>query len=88
MSDPFASTQDSIISPARQAFPIVADDANDLPVFTKAIYVGVGGNIALRAVGSDADVTLANLPSGSVLAIRCRAIRSAGTSASGIVGLA
>jgi hypothetical protein len=88
MSDPFYSTSDSLVAPARQAFGITPNDSQDLTLFTKAIYVGTGGSITLRTVNSDADVVFNNVQSGSILDIRCRAIRTTGTSAAGIVGLA
>lgn len=88
MSDPFSSSSDSVIAPARHAFPIAPDNISDLPSFTKALYIGTGGAIVLRAVGSDADVTFTNVQDGSILDVRCRAIRAAGTTATGIVGLA
>ena len=88
MNDPFGSTSDSVIAPAQRAFPITPSDSDDLGSFTKAIYVGTGGTIVLRPVGSDADVSFTNVQNGSILDLRCRAIRASGTTASGIVGLA
>ncbi|WP_169711944.1 spike base protein, RCAP_Rcc01079 family [Erythrobacter tepidarius] len=88
MADHFSTAIDSLIAPARLAFAIVPADTSDLPQYTKAIYVGTGGDIALRAVGSDEDVVLRNVASGSVLAIRVAALRQTGTTASDIVGLA
>lgn len=88
MTDPFLSSSDSLISPARMAFAITPVDNEDLSLFTKAIYVGTGGDVVLRAVGSDADVTLANVQTGSIIDVRCRAVRASGTTASSIVGLA
>ncbi len=88
MSDSFASVSDSLTAPAREAFSISPNDSSDLSTSTKAIYVGLGGNITLRTVGSAEDVTFVNVASGTTLDIRCRAIRSTGTSAANIVGLA
>ena len=85
--DPFSNANDSLIAPAREAFAIVPDDLTELTRATKAFYVGTGGDIALRAVGSNADVVLRNVAAGSVLAIRLRAVRSSGTTAANIVGL-
>lgn len=88
MTDSFGSASDSLIAPARNAFAITPQDNTDLGAFTKAIYVGTGGTIVLRAIGSETDVTLSNVQDGSILDIRCSAIRATGTSASDIVGLA
>lgn len=88
MTDPFHLTTDSLISPARQAFAVTPKDTQDLTLFTKAIYIGTGGNVVLRTIGSDADVTFTNVQSGSILDVRCTAVRASGTTASDIVGLA
>jgi hypothetical protein len=86
--DPFTAVSDSLIAPARDAFPITPQNNVTLPVTTKAIYVGTGGDITLRAVSSETSVLIRNVPSGSVLAIRVAAILATGTTASDIVGLA
>ena len=84
----FSSTLDSLISPARKCFSIAPDDAATLPILPKAIFVGTGGDLVVRAVDSDDDVLLANAASGSIIDIRVIAIRAAGTTASNLVGLA
>lgn len=86
--DPFALTADSLIAPARHAFPIAPADGVMLTTAARAIYIGSGGDLALRAVGSASDVTLRNVPTGTVLAIRVAAIRDTGTTAADLVGLA
>ncbi|MHA7820218.1 MAG: spike base protein, RCAP_Rcc01079 family [Erythrobacter sp.] len=88
IDDPFAGTTNSLISPALDCFEITPDDSSDLTTATKAIYIGIGGDIVLRAVGSDSDVTLRNTIGGSIIDVRVRAIRSTGTTATDIVGLA
>ena len=86
-NDPFESYGNSITSPAADCFAIQPSDTQDLPSATKAIYVGTGGDIVLRAVNGSADVTFANTISGSIIDVRARAIRLTGTTASDIVGL-
>lgn len=86
--DPFDSTSDSLISPAKVAFAITPDDAAQLPGATKAIYVGTGGDIAFVLIGSDTPVLFRNVPDGSIMALRLRAVRAAGTTAADLVGLA
>lgn len=88
IDDPFKNTANTLSAPAAECFDITASDAQDLPRATKAIYVGVGGDIVLRAVDSDQDVVLQGVSNGAVLPIRVRAVRSSGTSASALVGLA
>lgn len=86
-TDPFESATDSLIAPARSAFPIIPDDAADLPIATKAIYVGTGGDIVLRAVDSDDDAIFVGVPDGAILPIRVRAVRTS-TTANNLLGLA
>ncbi|MBN8832091.1 MAG: hypothetical protein J0G94_16060 [Sphingomonadales bacterium] len=54
----------------------------------KAIFVGTGGNITLRAADGSADVVFKNVASGQILDVRARFIRATGTTAADIVGLA
>lgn len=88
MQDPFDTASDSLIAPAREAFAVIPKDTGELSRATKAVYVGTGGDIVLRAVGSDTDVTLRNVAGGSVIAIRLRAVRASGTTAADLVGFA
>lgn len=85
--DPFANSGDSLVAPAKQAFAITPHSTDDLPMAAKAFYVGTAGDVVIRAMDSDADVTLVNVAAGSILPIRIRAVRSTST-ASNIVGLA
>lgn len=86
--DAFATHAFAAVDPARQAFAISPHDDDELAVLPRAIYVGSGGTIVLRAVDSAADVTLANLASGQVIDIRARFVRATGTTAADLVALA
>lgn len=86
-TNPFEYSADAVSSPARNCMAVVPSDAIELTVVTKALYVGTGGNIAVRSIDATADVTFANVPAGAVLPVRARAIRATGTTASQIVGL-
>jgi hypothetical protein len=88
MADRFDTHTDSLTQPARDAFAITPHASNEIDPLPKAIYVGTGGNITLRAAGSSADVVLKNVASGQIVDIRARFIRATGTTASDIVGLA
>lgn len=86
--DNFQSTSDSVTAPASRCFEITPNDSADLTEATKAIYVGTGGDITLRALDADTDVTFRNVQDGSILDVRVLALRAMGTSATDIVGLA
>lgn len=85
--DPFETSADSLIAPAKDAFPIVPSDSEALATATKAIYIGIGGDIVLRAIDGKADVQFAGVASGAILPIRVSAVRLSGTTAENIVGL-
>ncbi|OYW45978.1 MAG: hypothetical protein B7Z08_00210 [Sphingomonadales bacterium 32-68-7] len=85
--DPFRKYANGLSSPAREAFAIVPHDTAELARLPKALMVGGSGTIALRAVDSPADVALV-VQAGQIVPIRAQFVRSAGTSATGLVGLA
>jgi hypothetical protein len=84
--DPFENFSDSLIAPAKHAFTITPDDNADLPVATKALYIGNGGDVVVRPVESAQDVAFVNVPAGAILPVRARAIRTSST-ATDMVGL-
>lgn len=86
-TDQYANAANSLIAPSADCFAIVPNDTQELSKATKAIYVGTGGTIVLKAVESEDFVTLRNVISGSILDIRVRAIRATGTTAQDIIGL-
>ncbi|HWJ70935.1 MAG TPA: hypothetical protein VNS79_12920 [Sphingobium sp.] len=88
MVDHFDSQIDSLSQPARQAFAITPHATAEIDPLPKAIYVGGGGDITLRAADSNSDAVFRNVAAGQILDVRVRYIRAAGTTATGIVGLA
>lgn len=86
--DTFASFATSLNDPARDAFAIAPSDAAPLLVLPRAIYVGTGGDIALRCVDSGADVVLRNVASGQMIDLRASHVRATGTTAADLIGLA
>lgn len=86
--DNFSGFSDSPIAPAADCFAIAPSDSQELPTVTKAIYVGTGGDVVLRPVGGADFITFRNVPEGGILDIRARAVRSTGTTAADLVGLA
>lgn len=86
--DKFQTSSDSLTAPAQICFAITPDDLAEVAQVTKAIYIGSGGDVTLRSLDGPADVTFTNVPTGAILDVRVRAVRSTGTTASNIVGLA
>lgn len=86
MNDRFHSGGDSVTAPARRAFAVTAHDTDALPYVTKALCVGTGGEVVLRAMDSQDDVVM-TVTSGQLLPIRITHVRATGTTAQGLVGL-
>lgn len=85
--DRFDRNADTLSSPARDAFAIAPSDSVALPILPKAILVGAGGTITLRAIDSGTDVAIETV-AGQILPIRAEFVRATGTSAGSLVGLA
>ncbi len=86
MIDMFKTHARSLTSPPEDAASITPGDAgSELSHVTRALYVGVAGDLALLMQGG-ATVILRGVPSGSFLPLRVRQVLAAGTSADGIVG--
>lgn len=86
MSDPFEHLADAPSAPSRAPFAVVPDDSASLPRVPKGLYVGKGGDVVLRGVDAEADVTYRNLPDASYIAVRASHVRASGTTAADIVG--
>ena len=82
-----AAHSDTAWSPARNHAAVVTHNTNPLATVPKALFVGTGGNIALRAVDATADVLFKNLPSGSILPVRAQYVRTTNTTAADIVAI-
>ena len=86
MTDSFKNFARSLTSPPEHAAAIVPNDTADLPEIIRALYVGGGGDVAVRMAGG-AQVTLANLPTGTLIPLRAARILATGTTATALVGL-
>ncbi|AKQ40996.1 hypothetical protein CP97_01420 [Aurantiacibacter atlanticus] len=88
MLDKFAEYRDNPMAPAKHCFEITPHDTQTFALVTKAIYVGAAGDITLKPLDSSADVVFRNLPEGSFIDVRATAVRTTGTTAQHLVGLA
>lgn len=86
--DPFEDAGNSVVAPAADCFEILPNDTSDLAKATKAVFVGIGGDLVIRSVDGQQDVTFRNLADGSILDVRLRAVRLTGTTAGNLIGLA
>ena len=86
MIDLYKTHARSLTSPPEDAVALTPSDlVNGTGFVTRAIYVGVAGDLALLMQGG-ASVTLASVPAGSFLPLRVQQVLETGTTAAGIVG--
>jgi len=84
--DTFASFTSSLDAPARSGAALIPSDVTPLPVLTRAVYIGVAGNLSVELADGDV-VAFQNLPAGTILPIRVAKARATGTTAGGLVAL-
>jgi hypothetical protein len=85
--DEFRYNADSVANPARSVQSVILSDEQDLPTLPKALFVGTGGDIALRGVDDSQTTVLKNVAAGSILPVRALRIYVTGTTAGDIVAL-
>lgn len=85
MKDLFSSQGVSLTSPFTFADPVVPSDSVDLPYATRAIYVGVAGDIRVTTLGGTI-VTFRNHPVGYMPG-RVARVHLTGTSAAQIIAV-
>ena len=82
-----------LTGPVTEAVAVTPNDSADVvnasgaAETTRGLWVGTGGNLAVRMKGQVTSVTFANVPNGSLLPIRVDRVLNTGTTASGIVAL-
>jgi hypothetical protein len=84
MADFFAKHTRSLTSPPEHAVAVTPAD-QDLAQVTRAVYVGVAGDLAVR-MQDGGSVTFLGVPAGTLLPLRVSRVLPA-TTAGGIVGL-
>lgn len=75
----------SASDPASRMAAVTPHDTNPIDPVPRALYVGTGGDMVVRASDSDSDVTLVNVPDGALLPAGIKYVRSTGTTADDIV---
>lgn len=85
MADIFQSLAVSLGDPAGNAFAITPSDATVFVQTSRALYVGIGGDITVE-MAQGQEVTFAGLPDGALLPIRVVRVLAA-TTADHLIGL-
>ncbi len=84
--DKFSDYPTSLTAPARDAAPVSPDDAADLAVLPRALFVGQAGDVSARLAGGQS-VVFRNVQAGSVLPVRAARVNATGTTAADILAL-
>lgn len=82
MSERFASHAPSLTGPASAGFAVLPNDNLDLAEITRALYVGIGGDLVVTMASGRPSVS-----DGSILPLRISRVHATGTSAESILGL-
>jgi hypothetical protein len=86
MSGPRAYERD-YTSASGSAVAVTPNDGTDLVNTSRAIYVGVSGNIAVILDKDSSSVIFVGAQAGSVLPIRVKRVLATGTTATSLVAL-
>ena len=84
--DQFKDFPVTLTSPATNAISLTPSDTTPLGTVSRAIYVGVAGDLSVE-MQSGQIVVFQGVQSGSILAIRALKLRQTGTTATGIVSM-
>lgn len=76
----------TLTAPALDHFSITPSNSVNFNIMARAIYVGVGGDIAIVSSRNNA-VTYLAVPQGTVLPVVALRVNSTSTTASSLVGL-
>ena len=78
MPDIYDDRSSGLESPGFNAAPVTPDDGTDLPISSRALYIGTSGDVTVTMVGGGT-VTLKAVPVG-VLPLRVARVLATGTS--------
>lgn len=84
--DNFKNYPTTPTSPARSAVIVTPNDAGTLTQISRAVYVGVSGDLAVT-MADGSQVTFEAVPAGSLLPIRVQTVRATGTTAGALLAL-
>lgn len=86
MTDEFEHHTPSLTSPVSAAIAISPSDTEDLSHVTRALFVGVGGELVVTMLSGDT-ATLSNVQPGVMYPLRVTRVHATGTTAAAVLGL-
>lgn len=79
MTDVFNNPVTMMQDPIGNAYEVEPHATDDLPIITRAIYIGGAGDLTCRLYKDAEDVTFSSLPAGSLLPLRVASVRDTST---------
>lgn len=86
---PWENYGTDVTSPCPNGAAVTPHDTNDLALVPRCLYIGTGGNVAVKmldADGAEQTLTFYNVPSGSILPV-CPSRVLTATTATNIIAL-
>ena len=75
----------ALIAPASDVYPVTPSDADLLPPGVKSLFVGIGGDVWVKAIDGAGFVLFGNVGDGWEIPVQAIAVRATGTTAANIV---
>lgn len=82
-----AAKAGTIEGPAIRAAAVTPSDSTDLTFVTRGLYVGAGGDVSVDMAETGTSIVFVGVPTGTLLPVRVKRVRSTGTTATSIVAL-
>jgi len=74
-------------SPATSSVAVTPNDSEELAYLTRALYIGVGGNLSVKLRDDSTAVVFVGVAEGTVLPLQVKQVMATGTTATNIVAL-
>ena len=74
-------------SPACNSVSVTPNDSTELGFLTRALYVGVGGNVSVKLRDDSSAVVFVGVAEGTILPLQVKQVMATNTTATNIIAL-
>lgn len=85
--DTFKQQPETEWSPATSSVSVTPSDSEELAYLTRALYVGVGGNLSVKLRDDSAAVVFVGVAEGTILPLQVKQVMATNTTATNIIAL-
>ena len=85
-TDTFSEYKPGLTAPAGDGAAVTPHDTNELSFVARALYIGGSGTVVL-VTPAGTTLTFVGLSQGQTLSVRCKIVKSTGTTATNIIAL-